>query len=169
MEKNALPAEKNNHFANKCHTPSRPEKRSLHNVDYEVFTTTRTSHLKESELVTLRLESGNYMRFQPDTGAQCNVIPVELYKKATTDHNLERVEPIRTPPVAYGGTRLNVVGHVELLVERNNTKYKIACKLVDEDSRPLLGRKACISMNIVKYIDNDEIAADATQRASLYS
>ena len=98
------------------------------------------------------------MRFQPDTGAQCNVIPVELYKKATKDHNLERVEPIRTPLVAYGGTRLNVVGHVELLVERNNTKYKIACKLVDEDSRPLLGRKACIGMNIVKYIDNDEIA-----------
>ena len=94
------------------------------------------------------------MRFQPDTGAQCNVIPVELYKKATKDHNLERVEPIRTPLVAYGGTRLNVVGHVELLVERNNTKYKIACKLVDEDSRPLLGRKACIGMNIVKYIDN---------------
>ena len=92
---------KNNHFANKCRTPSRPEKRSLHNVDYEVFTTTRTSHLKESELVTLRLESGNYMRFQPDTGAQCNVIPVELYKKATKDHNLERVEPIRTPLVAY--------------------------------------------------------------------
>ena len=29
-----------------------------HCVDYEVFTTTRTSHLKESELVTLRLESG---------------------------------------------------------------------------------------------------------------
>ena len=69
------------------------------------------------------------MRFQPDTGAQCNVIPVELYKKATKDHNLEGVEPIRTPLVAYGGTRLNVVGHVELLVERNNTKYKIACKL----------------------------------------
>ena len=66
------------------------------------------------------------MRFQPDTGAQCNVIPVELYKKATKDHNLERVEPITTPLVAYGGTRLNVVGHVKLLVERNNMKYKIS-------------------------------------------
>ena len=37
----------------------------------------------DSQLVTLKLESGNYVRFQPDTGAQCNVVPLHLYKKAT--------------------------------------------------------------------------------------
>ena len=39
--------------------------------------------LDDSQLVTLKLESGNYLRFQVDTGAQCNVVPVSLYKKAT--------------------------------------------------------------------------------------
>ena len=41
--------------------------------------------LDDSQLVTLMLESGNYLLFQPDTGAQCNVVPLHLYKKATKD------------------------------------------------------------------------------------
>ena len=39
--------------------------------------------LDDSQLVMLKLESGNYFRFQPNTGAQCNVVPLHLYKKAT--------------------------------------------------------------------------------------
>ena len=39
--------------------------------------------LDDSQLVTLKLESGNYLHFQPDTGAQSNVVPLHLYKKAT--------------------------------------------------------------------------------------
>ena len=33
--------------------------------------------LDDSQLVTLKLEFGNYLRFQPDTGTQCNVVPVQ--------------------------------------------------------------------------------------------
>ena len=44
--------------------------------------------LDDSQLVTLMLESGHYLRFQPDTGAQCNVVPLHLYKKATKDVDL---------------------------------------------------------------------------------
>ena len=45
--------------------------------------------LDDSQLVTVKLESGNYLRFQTDTGAHCNAIPVELYRKATKDYELE--------------------------------------------------------------------------------
>ena len=48
--------------------------------------------LDDSQLVTLKLKSGNYLRFQPDTGAQCNVIPLHLYKKATKDVSLKHVK-----------------------------------------------------------------------------
>ena len=34
--------------------------------------------LEPAQRVTLKLESGKFMRFQPHTGAQCNVIPVHL-------------------------------------------------------------------------------------------
>ena len=74
--------------------------------------------LDDSQLVTLKLESGNYLRFQVDTGAQCNVIPLELYKKATKDTKLAHVTPLRSQITAYGGTTLPVVGRVILWVWR---------------------------------------------------
>lgn len=41
--------------------------------------------LDNSQFVTLCLNSGNYLRFQVDTGAQCSVVPLTVYKKATGD------------------------------------------------------------------------------------
>ena len=118
-----------------------------------------TVHLDESEVITLRLESGNNLRFQPDTGAQCDVIPASLYKKATRDLKLENVNPIHTPLVAYGGTQLSVVEQVILKVYRNDTSYYLDCKLVNEETgRPLLGRKACVGMKIVQYLNNNAIS-----------
>ena len=46
-----------------------------------VFSEIAVVTLEDTQLVMLGLESGNYLPFQPDTGAQCNVIPVHLYKK----------------------------------------------------------------------------------------
>ena len=68
-----------NHFAVKC----RGGKGTQHGIkavdgtedNTEIF---QVSNCKfdESQFVTLELESGKYMRFQADTGAQCNVVPL---------------------------------------------------------------------------------------------
>ena len=50
----------------------------------------------DSQLATLKLETGYYLGFQPDTGAQCNVVPLHLYKKATKDFDLRNVTPVNT-------------------------------------------------------------------------
>ena len=50
------------------------------------------------------------------------------------------------------------------------TVLSVDCKLVDyKDIRPILGRKACIGMNIVKYTDNDAINKPTTRNASVHS
>ena len=72
--------------------------------------------LDDSHLVTLKLESGNYLRFQPDTGAQCNVVSLHLYKKATRDFNLLNVTPVSTAIISYGGTSIPILGKVRLRV-----------------------------------------------------
>ena len=103
--------------------------------------------LDDSQLVTLKLKSGNFLRFQPDTGAQCNVIPVHLYKKATKDVTLEHVKQYQTAIVAYGGSKIPVVGQVQIHICRGDYQGLLDCKLVDStEIRPLLGRKACIEM-----------------------
>ena len=126
--------------------------------------------LDDAQLVTLRLESGNYLRFQPDTGAQCNVIPVHLYKKAANDPYLKQIKPTNAAISAYGGHKLPVIGQVTLKVWRDNVACWLDCKLVDNmDIRPILGRKASIGMNIVKYTDNDAINKPITGTAAVYS
>lgn len=138
----------------------------------EVFYADKISavDLDDAQLVTLKLESGHYLRFQPDTGAQCNVIPVSLYKKATKDYKRERVTPLSIQLAAYGGSKLTVVGQVCITVWRDDFKCQLDCRLVDNNAiRPLLGRKACVGMKIIKYMDNDELNKPQTGNAPVYS
>ena len=123
--------------------------------------------LDDSQFVTLRVQSGSYIRFQVDMGAQCNVLPVDTYKKATGDKTLSDVTPTNTQVTAYGGA---VVGSVLLRVWREESKYRLECKLVDSRKiRPLLGRKACLGMMVIQYLDNDAIRKPDTGNTPVYA
>ena len=102
-------------------------------------------------LVTVQLSSGNYLRFQVDTGAQCNVIQVKLYQKASQNSMLINVNPTKSSITSYGGTTLPVV---TLAVKRDNSRFSLHCKLIDyAHIRPLLGRASCLQMGIISYLD----------------
>ena len=118
----------------------------------EIFQTQISAvNIDDAQLATVKLSNGNFLRFQADTGAQCNVLPSELYKKATKDHELIHVTPVQKKITAYGGTEIPVVGRALLKVQRGDVKCRLDCKLVDKDCiRPLLGRKACLGMKIVQ-------------------
>ena len=90
-----------------------------------------TVYLDDSQYLKLKLESGNYLHFQTDIGAQCNVIPLSLYKKVTKDCNLALIVPADTIITAYGGNTLPVVGKVVVLVWHGEIRYKLDCQLVD--------------------------------------
>ena len=107
------------------------------------FQTKFSAWSDDSQLVTLKLESGNYLRFQPDTGARCNVVPLHLYKKATRHFNLLNVTPVSTAIISYGGTSIPILGRVRLRVWRGDFRCFLDCNLVDSKRvRPILGRKA---------------------------
>lgn len=72
--------------------------------DEETFPTDISSiALDDSQLVTLKLESGKHLKFQVDTGAQYNVLPLSLYKRATKDFDLKHFTPVDMSLTAYGG------------------------------------------------------------------
>ena len=172
---------KMNHFAAVCRgkrnkAEHQKSVRCVNDPDSDELAELFTSHdvstvdLDDSQLVTVKLESGNWLRFQPDTGAQCNVIPLHLYKKASKDHKLKNVTQTNTRITAYGGAQVNIKGKVRLLVWRDNDRYSIECKLVDSNNvRPILGRKACLEMNIIQYTDNDEINKPKIGSAPVYT
>jgi len=165
---------KKHHFASRCWS-KRPGSQRVRAVDIEedveVFPMeVATVELDNSQLVTLKLESGSYIQFQTDTGAQCNVIPLEIYKKVTRDFSLTHISPSQTAITAYGGKSMPVAGTVRLKVWRRNDQYKMDYKLVDSDRiRPLLGRKACAGMKIITYLDNDSMNCLDTKDAAVFA
>ena len=139
---------KPNHLAAKCR--SKTTKRSVRVVDEseDVYQTQISEiSIDDSQLVMLKLGSGKYLRFQVDTGAQCNVVPLELYKKVTMDHELTQLMPASQKITAYGGSEIPVIGKTLLRVWRGDLKCQLDCKVVDKSNiRPLLGRKACLGI-----------------------
>ena len=87
-----------NHFAAKCRQKEVKATDEVEEESDEIYQTEEISAVKldDSQLVTVKLESGSFIRFQPDTGAQCNVIPLNIYRKASKDSKLEKVRPIKT-------------------------------------------------------------------------
>ena len=124
----------------------------------------------DSQLVTLKLESGNYLRFQPDTGAQCNVVPLHLYKKATKDVDLCNVTPVNTAIISYGGTSIPILGKARLRVWRGDFRCLLDCNLVDSKKvRPIRVRKACLGMSIIRYLDNDQLKRPQESDGEVYT
>ena len=156
---------KRNHFASKCKenasNVTEQRKKPVHCVreDEEIFNIQTLSHENtESQFVSLILPSGCAIKFQVDTGAQCNVLPLNVYKAATGDTYLRNVAHNDSYIIAYGGAKIPVLGEVILSVSRRQREYKLRCKLVENSNmRPLLGRRACVGMEIIKFLDNDVI------------
>ena len=60
--------------------------------------------------------------------------------------------------MAYSGAEIAVIGKVLLGVWRGGFSCRLDCKIVDKSNiRPLLGRKACLGMKIIAYLDNDKM------------
>jgi len=98
---------KPNHFAVKCRSQRARLVRAVEEGEEEVFQASASgAHIDDSQCVTLQLDSGNNLRFQVDTGAQCNVVLIDLYKKATKDHSLTQLKPVSQRIIAYGGFEL---------------------------------------------------------------
>ena len=162
---------KRNHFASRCKSKEvkatdleDDEAGEMYQIEVAAV------KLDDSQLVTLKLESGNFIRFQPDTGAQCNVLPLQVYRKASKDEKLEKVNRTQASLVAYGGSKIKVIGRVSIRVWRNERSCLLDCRLVDsEEIRPILGIKSCLARNIIQYKDNDLLNKPETGGSSVYA
>ena len=123
---------KQNHFAKKCRQKqlsgsTRNSVRAIGEPD-EVFPVREVATLlTDSQCVTLNMDSVNYIRFQIDSGVQCNVLPLKLYKRATKDVQMNDVTKWQSSILAFGGSRLTVVGEVLVRVWRGDYKCILIC------------------------------------------
>ncbi|KAK4296250.1 hypothetical protein Pmani_031249 [Petrolisthes manimaculis] len=183
MKKEACPAwgktcskcKKNNHFAVKCSNSrkemSRLDRKSvnkLSNVNLEddsdselqVYTVKRVSsvELREEQTVTLKINPKCGIRFQIDSGADCNVLPVHVYSEATGDRELRKVSPSNSTLFGYGRVGKRSVGQVMIKVYRGNRTCNLSCELVSgKEFHSVLGYEACVFLDLLEIKDNDKI------------
>ena len=171
--KKCIKCGRENHFAKKCPTSSASKRVSLVEEDDElpVFQVFKLSaHSCDSNLVTLKVSSGNFIRFEIDTGARCNVLPVHIYKKATGDFDLKQVNPAKSSIVSYDGGNIPVSGTVKIQVWRGSFTCLLLCRLVESKRcRPILGKSACEGMGVVEIKDSDAIRRPDTSGGQVFS
>lgn len=63
-----------------------------------------------------------------------------------------------------------MIGKALLRVWHGDLRCRLDCKIVDKcNIRPLLGRKACLGMKIVTYLDNDQLNKPSTGTSEVYA
>ena len=172
--KKCIKCGKENHFAGKCPLSSTSNKVALLEEESElpVFQVFKVSanQSPDSSLVTLKVLSGNFIRFEIDTGARCNVLPVHIYKKATGDFDLKHVMPAKSSIVSYDGGNIPVLGTVKLQVWRGSFTCLLLCRLFESKRcRPILGKSACEGMGVVEIKDSDAIRRPDTSGGHVFS
>jgi len=97
----------------------------------------------------IKLMNNINVNMKLDTGAQCNVLPLTLAKETKA-----KILPSRTKRlVTFSNDVIPVYGEVELqcTVRRKNTPIKFV--VVNRTVRPILGKHACASLNLIKRVD----------------
>ena len=75
--------------------------------------------LSDDQTVTLKVREKHYVRFQLDSGADCNVIPIHAYMATTGDEQLLKVKPSPVWFLGYGQRNEKSVGQVHIKVWRD--------------------------------------------------
>ena len=175
--KKCMKCGKENHFAKKCSISSSSKKVSLVEEEFKreefpVFQVFKLSanQCLDSNLVTLRVESGNFIRFEIDTGARCNVLPVHIYKKASGDFDLKQVNPTKSSIESYDSGNIPVLGTVKIQVWKGSFTCLLLCRLVESKRcRPIVGKLGCEVTGVVEIKNSDAFRRPDTSGGQVFS
>ena len=90
------------------------------------------------------------IEFKLDTGAQCNVIPWNIYKTLIVKSTLL---PTNATLTGYDNTKIDVCGRCVLSVNFKNKIHKVLFYVVQASRIPLLGLDLCMRLNLLKRLD----------------
>ena len=122
---------KENHFTRVCRqklqkTTGKQQYKKAHFIeeDAPVYCVT-DGKLGKRGIVTLQVDVNRFIQFHVDTGAECNVLPLHIYCKATGDHNkLTQIVPNNSSIILYRGARKQIVGKPKFQSKTRVTRTK---------------------------------------------
>ena len=98
--------------------------------------------------VNVKIQNKN-ISVKLDTGAQCNVLPLHVYKQINRNKPLKR---LNSRLVSYSGHRLDTVGKVTLLVSTKDKYVAVEFEIVKNQATPIFGLKTCLELNFISRL-----------------
>ncbi|KAI9565214.1 putative uncharacterized protein K02A2.6-like [Daphnia sinensis] len=145
-----------NHFAKVCEQPIQQQTHQggSRQVNVQEFTISSICDVNsdDSWFVIVHID-GAPVKFKVDTGAQCNVLPKQVFDKVV------RIKQLKPGPrvTTYNRQPVHVVGQQQIDVVFNNISYSISCVVADEVDIPVLGLPSCKVLNVDKLTDSIQI------------
>ena len=149
---------KKNHFVAKC-----PAKSKVSTVQERFYLSAAGVGNGGREMVTLAVSkeskplSGHDVSFLMDTGAECNLLPLDVYKKVTGDLHLNFLSARgKSVLVLANEDEQPIEGKATVYVSRKGDAHKIEVNVVrGHGYEPILSKQTMLQMNLIKILDSD--------------
>ena len=128
---------------------------------YEICTVGEQPSRANKALVNLhvnRRQAGNVVRFQVNTGSECDLLPLKVYKSITGDDTVEMLRKCNKSIVSYTGERKQIAGKINLPVCHKDRKKALTFNVVNGDYQPILSLNTSIALGIVTLADCDVLS-----------
>ena len=149
---------KRNHFVAKC-----PAKSKVSTVQERLYLSAAGVGNGSREMVTFSVSkeskplSGHDVSFLMDTGAECNLLPLDVYKKVAGDLHLNFLNArSKSVLVLANGDEQLIEGKDRVSVSRKGIAHKIEVNVVRGHGYELiLSKQTVLEMNLIKILDSD--------------
>ena len=147
---------KKKHFQVKCRAV---QTSNIHNNEETFFVAGLSGDTSSKAVITVnvgRSRPQSRVKFQMDTGAECNVLSRKAYCKATGNSQMKRVQCCSHKFIkTYTGERYQILGSVTLPVWRLGKQSSLTFNITADDFTPLLSLKTCTAFKFVTINDSD--------------
>ena len=156
-----------NHFAVCCSTKSRIHGVDASDSDYEYALSVHDDQVNSVSTgpiyAEMTVKNGKRIKFQVDSGATVNVIPVKLVDTRV------KLEHSDTRLTMYNKSKIQPVGKCTLILHNSATsqKYHVEFQVVEQDLQPLISRETAERMQLITVnYDNFKQLHSVTQKSS---
>ncbi|CAB4021658.1 Hypothetical predicted protein, partial [Paramuricea clavata] len=158
--KNCTRCKKLHHFASMCKAK---EINFIDKTDEEqdqhfFIGTVKSDEAKQDDWCVNLKVNEHTTSFKIDTGAQCNVVPVNLCRKVGIEYNHKTGAKL----ISYSGHDIKAVGKATIAVECKNKYYLLDVQVINSDVIPVLGLPSSNELNLIQRVHNIESSNDQT-------
>ena len=103
--------------------------------------------------------TGYEIPFLMDTGAECNLLPVDVYKQVSGDQHLNFLYARgKSSLILANGEEHPIEGKATLFASRKGRKHQIEVNVVKGGGyEPILSKQMMLDMNLIQILDNDHL------------